>query len=426
MKLRYRRSTTRGIIVLACAMLVGVGFLFGQHVKDVQAQAQSGRLITVYDRGVEQAFLSDASTIGAALLEAGFELDPRDAVEPSRDETLVATDYRVNIYRARPVTVVDGVTRQRVMTAYQTPEQIAKDAGITLYEEDDTTLERVDDIIADGAGLQLTIDRATSVKLELFGNRLAVRTQGQTVGELIEEKGIVIGKNDRVEPALNSPIQENSEIRVWREGKQTMTIEEEVPFSTERIYDADRPTNYKEVRTVGVNGLRTVSYEILVENGKEVSRQEIVSIATKQPVTQIEVIGVKTIVTTPTENEAIAWDFFMQQGFTVEQTAGIMGNLMQEHRFKTTDVPGGIGIAQWLGNRRANLLSRPDPFSIKTQLEFIMHEFATTEKAAYRALKAATTVEAATIAFQNKYERCGLCMEGQRIQYAYSFLARYR
>ncbi len=82
-------------------------------------------------------------------------------------------------------------------------------------------------------------------------------------------------------------------LRVWREGKQTVTSEEVVAFAVEQIKDADRSVEYREVQTPGVAGLRTVTYEVDIQNGVEVARTEIASITTKEPVVQVEVIGTK-------------------------------------------------------------------------------------------------------------------------------------
>jgi uncharacterized protein YabE (DUF348 family) len=261
----------------------------------VIASDQSGRLMTVHDRGGETVFLSEAATIKEALEGAGIEIDARDAVEPSLDEKLVARDYQVNIYRARPVTVVDGSTRQRVITPYQTAERIVKDAGIALYPEDTTVLSRSADILADGAGLQLVIDRATEITVTLFGKQTAIRTQGETVGDMLKEKNITLTENDRSSLALNTPITAGMEIRVWREGKQTVTVDEEVAFDTEKIQDADRPIGYKEVQTVGKNGKRTVTYEIEVRDGQEVARTEIASVTIEATTPQVEVVGSKVL-----------------------------------------------------------------------------------------------------------------------------------
>jgi len=277
---------------IAGALLLFAAF-FGIFNSRAGASNESGRLITIYDRGEEKVILSDGKTIAEALADAKITVDSRDAVEPALDEKLVASEYHINIYRARPVTVIDGATRQKVVTAYQTADQIVKDTGITLYPEDLTEMARSNDILSDGAGLQLTIDRATPVTLNLYGEASEVRTQGSTVAEFLEEKGIVLGESDRASIPLTSSIASDTVVRIWREGKQTITVQEKLDFPIEEIKDADRPIGYKEVRTAGVAGERKVTYEIEIKDGQEVSRQEIATITTVEPQKQIEVIGAK-------------------------------------------------------------------------------------------------------------------------------------
>ena len=275
------------VVVFAVAFILNV---------NTTAHADDGgkRLITVYDRNTKSSFLTAQTTIEAALKVNGIELDPRDSVEPSRDEELVANDYQVNIYRARPVFVTDGTTRIKVMTPYQVPERIAKDAGITMYSEDTTSLKPSADFVGDGAGLQMSIDRAIPIILDLYSKKTEVRTQGATVGDMLKEKGIELGANGRVSVALTTPITAGMEIRVWQEGKQTITVDRAVPFGKQRIQDADRPVGYKVVSTAGVEGVETLTYEIEVKDGVELSRKQIASIVTVQPVKQVEIIGIKT------------------------------------------------------------------------------------------------------------------------------------
>lgn len=292
-QLLRKPTTYLGVSVIAVVILIVLGFvmLSGR----VHASDESGRLMTIHDRGEDKLILTEAATIGAALAEAGITLDSKDAVEPAVDEKLVASEYQVNIYRARPVTIVDGPMRQKVVTPYQTPERIIKDAGITLYPEDATVLSRSDNIIADGAGLQLTIDRATVFSLNLYGATTQVRTQGATIGDMLKEKNVTLGANDRVSIPLSGTLTAGIEVKVWREGKQTITAEEVVNFDTEQIRDADRAPGYKEVKTAGVTGLKKVTYEIEIKDGVEVARNEIASLVTKPAVQQVEVIGAKVV-----------------------------------------------------------------------------------------------------------------------------------
>jgi len=275
-----------GIILSTVIFLGAYGSVQAKVTKD-------GRLITVYDRGIKSAFLTDAKTLSEALEDAHVELDPRDTVEPSRNEELVAPEYKVNIYRARPVVVVDGVTRTKVMTPYQTAERIAADAHIPIYPGDIATISRSDDLTGDGAGLTLAIDRAIPFILELYGRRNETRTQGVTVSDMLAEKGIVLGESGRVSVSLDTPITQGMEVKVWREGVQTVSEDQAVAFPIEQIYDADRPLGYKALQTSGVDGVRTITYEINVQEGREVSRKKIAELITKEPTKQIVVLGIK-------------------------------------------------------------------------------------------------------------------------------------
>lgn len=129
--------------------------------------------------------------------------------------------------------------------------------------------------------------------------------------------------------------------------------------------------------------------------------------------------------TNASQNETIAWNFLMANGFTRNQTAGIMGNLQQEHGFNTSDVRGGLGIAQWVGGRRSALMARGNYLDINVQLQFMLDELNGSNAHAGAAVRASATIEQAVRAFQNLYERCGICNEGARVQYAYAINARH-
>lgn len=274
------------LVLLVAISVVGLG-----HI--AHAQDENKRLITVYDRGVTKVFLTKEKTLGKALKAENIELDAHDAVEPSRDQELIAPDYKVNIYRARPVVVVDGAVRVKTISPYQTAQQIAKDVGITVYDEDTTTLAPLTDFVSDGAGLELTIKRATPFILDLYGKKTEARTQARTVGDMLKEKGIIIGSNDRMSVPSNTPIAKDLVVRITREGKQTVSIDQAIPSPSTIIYDADRPIGYRAVQVEGVPGTRSVTYELDVKNGIEISRVMIASIVTRTPTQQTEVIGIR-------------------------------------------------------------------------------------------------------------------------------------
>ena len=281
----------------AILMLVGGLFFVNQALADAtKPAAKAGeKLVTIYDRGAEKTIVTKARTIREALKLAKFSIDERqDVVEPSLDSEMVAEKYNINIFRARPITIVDGDKRLKVTTAEQTPALIAKTAGIEVFEEDKTTLSNSDNMAVDGANMVMKIDRASMVNFVLYGKESVIRTHAKTVGELLKEKNIDPKKDDTLSVDRSAKIIPGMKIELWRNGKQTITAEEDVKFEVEKVQDANRDSGYREVKQAGENGKKNVTYEIEMKNGVEVSRKEIASVVTKEPKKQIEIVGTKS------------------------------------------------------------------------------------------------------------------------------------
>ena len=281
----------------AILMLVGGLFFVNQALADATKPATKAgeKLVTIYDRGAEKTIVTKARTIREALKLAKFSIDERqDVVEPSLDSEMVAEKYNINIFRARPITIVDGNKRLKVTTAEQTPALIAKAAGIEVFEEDKTTLSNSDNMAVDGANMVMKIDRASMVNFVLYGKESVIRTHAKTVGELLKEKNIDPKKDDTLSVDRSAKIISGMKIELWRNGKQTITTEEDVKFEVEKVQDANRDSGYREVKQAGENGKKNVTYEIEMKNGVEVSRKEIASVVTKEPKRQIEIVGTKS------------------------------------------------------------------------------------------------------------------------------------
>ena len=284
------------IFVTALIALAVFGVIFGMtRLAAAQGTGPSteGRIITLHDDGVDKGFMTKQTTLREALKEAGVRLDARDRTEPGLDEKLVANSYQVNIYRARPVLIRDGSSETKIVTAYRTAKQIAKQAGITEHDADKTTLSPSKDPIADGTVEVMNIERATAFTFEFYGKVTQDYTMARTIGDMLKEKRITMGKDDGISPSVSTPITAGMTVKLWRNGVQTITAEEDVAFTTRQVKDADHEVGYKQVQTKGENGKRTVTYEINMQNGVEVSRKEINSVTTKRPTEQVEIVGTK-------------------------------------------------------------------------------------------------------------------------------------
>jgi uncharacterized protein YabE (DUF348 family) len=276
--------------VCSLLFLFGVFNHAGASTKD---EARDGRLITIHDRGEERVILTHAQNVEDALKDAGITTVNDDRVEPALDSELIETNYTVNIYRARPVIVVDGVFRQKIMTAAQTKSAIVTAAGLELNDEDVAVLSQSDDIVDDGASVILTLDRATQFTLNLYGKTATAYTQGATVGEMLDRKHVSLGPDDNVSVDLDTPITAGMTVSVYRDGVSTVTVEEEIAFAIRQTKDASQPASYRKIHTAGTVGKKLVTYEITIEGGKEIKRVAIQTVVLEQPKEQTETVGAK-------------------------------------------------------------------------------------------------------------------------------------
>ena len=290
MKLRWLITS---FILLALAGVSVYTAIMPKARADERSLAVGEHIITVHDDGQSKGFITKKQTLREALAEAAIKLDRNDRTEPNIDERLVANSYNVNIYRARTVVVKDGSQLTKIITSYRTGKQIVKQAGIAVRDEDILTLSQSNSPMRDSAAEVLSIKRAVPFNFDFYGKKATSYTQAQTISEMLAEKHIKMSANDVIVPNKDTKISRGMNVRLYRNGTQTVTVDEDIQFETEQIKDVNRDKGYKEIQTKGVNGKRTVTYEINVQNGVEVSRREINSNIIQQPVKQVEVVGTK-------------------------------------------------------------------------------------------------------------------------------------
>ena len=293
------KNTIKGLkfswLYVGMALFVLVFFLsliFNAKVRSTDNSNDKNKLVNIYDRGVKTSVVSNGAKVKDAVEKSGIILNEHDRVEPGLETEISNVEYNVNIYRAHPVVVVEGNLKKPIVSSYQTGSEIVKEAGINLRDEDTVELQKANEL-TDGAGLKAIIKRATPINLTFFGKNEVVYTQSKTVGDFLKDRNIKLGKDDKMSHLEADAITASMDLRVWREGRQTITVEEEVAYPTEKIQDADKAPGYKEIRQAGKNGKRTATYDIVVQDGVEVSRTETNSIIITQPVKQIEVHGAK-------------------------------------------------------------------------------------------------------------------------------------
>jgi uncharacterized protein YabE (DUF348 family) len=390
--------------------------------------------ITIYDEGTKTTIKSDVATVSAALEKAQIAVTDSDLIDPAPNTEILSQNFTITIHRARPALVVDGTRRLKVMTAATSPREVVSSAKIVLYEADVVKIT-TSNFLETGVPIEHHVIRATPVNFSFYGKPTLVRTQATTVRDFLSEQNITLTDADWLSLPLETKITADLNLQLYREGKNIITLDEPIAFTEQIIYDYDRDASYRQIQTPGVSGQKTATYEITLEKGVEVSRTLISEIILAHPVAQVTVVGAKSsITTTPTENERISWDYFRAQGFSLAGTAGLMGNLMQEHGFQTSGTKNGLGLAQWTGGRRTNLEQIPNYLDIYVQLDYLMSEL--NRYSELKTLLSTTdSIYDAVVTFQSVFERCRLCSrvdasgklipEGRRLPYAEAIFDRY-
>ena len=142
--------------------------------------------------------------------------------------------------------------------------------------------------------------------------------------------------------------------------------------------------------------------------------------------------SVESLLASPNPNGVTGCRYFVGKGLKNFQAAGIIGNLMQESSMNPNAIQSGgpgRGIAQWsVGGRwdrsaNDNVVwyanqQHKSAWSLQLQLDFTWYELTHFPSNSLAALRSSTNITAATIAFQNNFERCSDCRQAQRIAYA--------
>jgi hypothetical protein len=74
---------------------------------------------------------------------------------------------------------------------------------------------------------------------------------------------------------------------------QTVTETQEIPFETSNVDDPALLVGTTQVRTPGVNGVRTLTFEITVVNGEVTDKKLISEDVTTPPVAEVVAVGTK-------------------------------------------------------------------------------------------------------------------------------------
>ena len=232
-KILYGMAALVLVLFAACAIKM---YSVNTYAEGEAFDAVGAKYVTFYDNGEKLIVKTDAITVGEALDRAGIMINTGDIVEPGLEAEISTEDFFINIYRARPVVVKDGVVEKYLMTASYDYKTIMDEAEVTIYDGDE-------------------------VEMVPNGNFL--------------ESGIA------------------NVYEVTRNGGRTVTVEEEIAFAEETVEDPNLEEGKTEVRQLGEVGAKKITYDTYYVDNVEVAREKTDEEIIRNPVTRITAIGTK-------------------------------------------------------------------------------------------------------------------------------------
>lgn len=182
----------------------------------------------------------------------------------------------------------------RGLSVQTDPFSIAIELGAAPYVED-KFLAFPD--IKMSIGSQITIYRAPSYKIIDGKKEFEYRSWTKTVGELLVEKKIEIGEDDKINFSKDTVLELNMEIRIIRVAITSVKKSESIDFRIIKKDDNTLDQGKIRIEQIGVLGEKVLTYEVRREDGVEVSRKLTNTEITKEPVTEIRIIGTKPVIT---------------------------------------------------------------------------------------------------------------------------------
>lgn len=238
-----------------------------------------------------------------------------DIVEPSASTAIPQGFYNINVYRSKPVTVIDGSKSYHLQSAYSSPRLLVEAAGVTTYPEDRYKSEVVTNFVKQtDIGIKVTVERSIPFSVTIGATTTDYRAQPGTVAQALASAGITLGQEDTVSNSLSAPLVNNMDLTITRVSEVVTTVDVVLPASTQTVDDPNQPIGYSAIKTQGTDGHQMVTYRIHYSNGVETSRVVLKTTDVVAPTATVKVVGTK--VATPSEATALGQEMAARHGWT--------------------------------------------------------------------------------------------------------------
>lgn len=196
----FRKFALIGVAALVCALTVGGGTV-----------AAMTKTVTISVDGSTRQVVTLAGSVDGALAAAGLTVEAHDALAPAGAAS-ISEGSKIALNRGREFSVLLDGKRQTVWTTARTVDEALAELGRNPADyqlsANRSRAIPLDGLQVTGASLHTVSMTGPSVK------SAGVTSAARTVGELLEEQGVTLGRNDRVSPAVGTVLTDGTAVTV--------------------------------------------------------------------------------------------------------------------------------------------------------------------------------------------------------------------
>ncbi|MYL65958.1 DUF348 domain-containing protein [Bacillus hwajinpoensis] len=276
-------------VFMICLSVIVLGLVSGFIVFETTKAS-----VTLVLDGEEKLVDTHADTVAELLKDENLSPDAHDYLSHDLSAQLDAGDV-IEWKPAFQVTLSVNGKDQQVWSTQKTVKGFLEDQNIKLKEHDDMSVSLDDEL---KEGMTIAVDEAFKVAVNDGGKQNDIWTTSTTVAGFLEQQNIQLGEFDRVEPGKDENVKANSKINVIRVEKVTDVVEEPIDYATIKKNDSSMQKGTEKVVEDGQEGKQEKHYEVVLENGKEVSRELKKTDVVKKSSDKIVAVGTQVIMQT--------------------------------------------------------------------------------------------------------------------------------
>jgi len=247
--------------------------------------------IDITQDGKKETVKTHSKTVGKLLDELDISLGAHDDISYDVD-TSIEDGMEIVLDQAKQIYVTVNKDEQAFFTTTDTIGEFLAEENLEYSKKDDVSFHPQDQIVA---GMSISVDTAFQVTVNDAGEDIEVWTTGGSIGDLLDENNIELSKADKVKPAIDNKLEEDTDINITRVKMDTDEVTESIAFDTEEREDTTLSEGKEKIISEGKKGTLIKKYEVTKENGKEVKRElldeqiekdsekRVVAVGTKQP-----------------------------------------------------------------------------------------------------------------------------------------------